>query len=172
MSRPSSASVSALSFRGSPLCDLTLTRKVALPFSILSRSLSMISARMSALGAFASVALLPSPTHLLTSVSTDSLSPRYSRSSSARVALSASSSAPPSGLPELHPSTALPTLAHRSTTLRVPLPYQCSPCSSFCAAVARGVLHPHAGPRRRDAALARPGACAQLSLALAHSSSL
>ena len=58
---------------------------------------------MSAFGALSRVALLLSPTHLLTSVSTDSSSPRYSKSPSARVAQSASSSASPPVCPNSIP---------------------------------------------------------------------
>ena len=107
---PFSAKVSALSFRGSPRCDLTLTKNVALPASILIRSSSKISRKMSASGASASVARPPCPTHFLTAFSTDSLSHRMSTSSLSSACLSASTTPPSSGRFELVPSSSLPTL--------------------------------------------------------------
>ena len=57
---PYSALSSALSFRGSPRCGFTLTRKVAAPASTLRLSASMISFSMSAFTLSASVARWPS----------------------------------------------------------------------------------------------------------------
>jgi hypothetical protein len=73
--------VSALSFNGSPRCDLTLTKNVARPASILVRSNSTISRRISASGALASVARPPCPIYFLIAFSTDSLSHKMSTSS-------------------------------------------------------------------------------------------
>jgi hypothetical protein len=106
--RPSSAKVSARSLIGSPRCDFTLTRKVALPARTRLVSKQMISFRMSASDAVASVALPPCPTHLMVH-KTASLSHR-SRTSSLRAAdCNASTMPPSSGLFELVPSSSLPT---------------------------------------------------------------
>jgi len=72
--RPSSARVSARSLMGSPRCDFTLIRKIALPARTRCISRQTISWRMSASGAVASVALRPCPTHFLIAHKTAALS--------------------------------------------------------------------------------------------------
>jgi hypothetical protein len=74
ISRPSSASVSARSFVGSPRCDFTLIRKVALPACTRCVSRQTISRRISASGAVANVAFPPCPTHFLIAHKTASFS--------------------------------------------------------------------------------------------------
>ena len=91
--RPSSAMSSACSLIGSPLCDFTLIRNVALPAVIRILNEHTTSRMMSAFGAVASVALPPSPIHLFTSVRTDSLSQRYRMSSVPSTCRRAASSA-------------------------------------------------------------------------------
>ena len=81
ISRPSSARVSARSLMGSPRCDFTLIRKVALPARTRCVSRQTISRRMSASGAVASVAFPPCPTHFLIAHKTAALS-HSSRTSS------------------------------------------------------------------------------------------
>ena len=109
---PYSALSSALSFRGSPRCAFTLTRKVAAPASTLRLSASMISFSMSAFTLSASVARWPSPIHFRSSVISiwQSSSANRSRCGSA---LSISwRRAASSALRELVPSSSLPTLDH------------------------------------------------------------
>jgi hypothetical protein len=62
-SRPSSAKVSARSLMGSPRCDFTLIRKIALPALTRCVCRQFFSCRMSASGAVASFALPSCPTH-------------------------------------------------------------------------------------------------------------
>ena len=81
ISSPSSARVSARSLMGSPRCDFTLIRKVALSARTRCVSRQTISCRMSATGAVASVALPPCPTHFLIAHKTVALS-HSSRTSS------------------------------------------------------------------------------------------
>ena len=59
--RPSSARVSARSLIGSPRCDFTFIRKVALPARTRCVSRQIISQRISASGAVANVAFPPCP---------------------------------------------------------------------------------------------------------------
>jgi hypothetical protein len=65
ISRPSCARVSARSLMGSPRCDFTLIRKVALPARPRCVSRQSISRGMSASGAVAGFAFPPCPTHFL-----------------------------------------------------------------------------------------------------------
>jgi hypothetical protein len=65
ISHPSSAKVSARSLIGSPRCDFTYIRKVALPARTRCVSRQIISRRISASGAVANVAFPPCPTHFL-----------------------------------------------------------------------------------------------------------
>ena len=60
-----SARMSASSFAGSPQYAFTLTRKVAVPASILARNNWIATRKISASGAPANVAFPPSPTHLI-----------------------------------------------------------------------------------------------------------
>jgi hypothetical protein len=90
--------VSARSLIGSPRCDFTFTRKVALPARTRCVSRQTISRRMSASGAVANVAFPPCPTHFLMTCKTASLS-HNRRASSLRAAdCSASTTPPNSGL--------------------------------------------------------------------------
>ena len=113
ISRPSSARVSARSLMGSPRCDFTLIRKVALPARTRCVSRQTISCRMSASGAVASVAFPPCPTPFLIAHKTAALSHSsrtVTRTSSLRAADCNANTIPPnSGLFELVPSTSLPT---------------------------------------------------------------
>jgi hypothetical protein len=112
ISRPSSARMSARSLMGSPRCDFTLIRKVALPARTRCVSRQTTSWRMSASGAVASVAFPPCPTHFLIAHKTAALS-HSSRASSLRAADCNANTIPPnSGLFELVPSSSLPTRAH------------------------------------------------------------
>jgi hypothetical protein len=85
ISRPSSARVSARSLIGSPRCDFTFIRKVALPARTRCVSRQTISRRISASGAVANVAFPPCPTHFLITHETASLS-HNRRTSSLRAA--------------------------------------------------------------------------------------
>ncbi len=76
-----SARVSARSLIGSPRCDFTFIRKVALPASTRCISRQIISRKMSASGAVANVALTPCPTHFLMTHKTASLSQSSTASS-------------------------------------------------------------------------------------------
>ena len=107
--QPRSASSSAPSFNGSPLCALIFTKKVAAPASILFRSLSMTALKMSASFTVAMHTLLPSPIHFSISVRAVRQSTRSNRSFSTSTASRAASKAASSGLSELAPSSALPT---------------------------------------------------------------
>ena len=110
--RPSSARVSARSLIGSPRCDFTFIRKVALPARTRCVSRQIISRRISASGAVANVAFPPCPTHFLMTRKTASLS-HSRRASSLRAAdCSANTTPPNSGLFELVPSSSLPTRTH------------------------------------------------------------
>ncbi len=114
ISRPFSARVSALSLIGSPRCDFTFIRKVALPARTRCVSRHTISCRMSASGAVANVALPPCHTHFFMTHKTASLS-HNRRASSLRAANCNASPIPPnSGLFELIPSSSLSTRAHLS----------------------------------------------------------
>jgi hypothetical protein len=73
-SRASSARVSARSLMGSPRCDYTFIREVALPARTRCIRRRTISRRMSSSGAVASVAFPPCPTHFLMFYNTVSLS--------------------------------------------------------------------------------------------------
>jgi len=108
----SSARMSApsLAFAGSPRCAFTLTKKVAVPVAILSRSISMAAAKISASGAPANVAFPPSLIHLLTAFNNDWLSHKYSNGSSISVSRSARKNAANSGRFELEPSSSRPAL--------------------------------------------------------------
>ena len=66
--------VSARSLVGSPRCDFTLIRKVALPARTRCVSRQTISRKISASGAVAGVAFPPCPTHFLVAHKTASLS--------------------------------------------------------------------------------------------------
>ena len=83
--RPSSARVSARSLIGSPRCDFTFIRKVALPARTRCVSRQIISRRISASGAVANVAFPPCPTHFLMTRKTATLS-HSRRASSLRAA--------------------------------------------------------------------------------------
>ena len=74
ISRASSARVSARSLMGSPRCDYTLIREVALPARTRCVRRQTISCRMSASGAVAIVGFPPCPTHFLMTHNTASLS--------------------------------------------------------------------------------------------------
>ena len=120
ISSPSSVRVSARSLMGSPRCDFTLIRKVALPARTRCVSRQTISWRMSASGAvakyLASVAFPPCPTHFLIAHQTAVLS-HSNRTSSLRAADCNANTIPPnSGLFELVPSSSLPTRAHLSAS--------------------------------------------------------
>ena len=103
--RPSSARVLARSLIGSPRCDFTFIRKVALPARTRCVSRQIISLRISASGAMANVAFLPCPTHFLMTRKNASLS----HSSHRAADCSANTTPPNSGLFELVPSSSLPT---------------------------------------------------------------
>jgi hypothetical protein len=116
ISRPSSARVSARSMIGSPRCDFTLSRKVALPARTRCVSRQTISRRTSASGAVASVAFPPYPTNFLMAHKTAALS-HSSRTSALRAAdFNAHTTTPNSSLFELVPSSFLPTRAHLSAS--------------------------------------------------------
>ena len=85
ISRHSSARVSARSLIGSPRCDFTFIRKVALPARTRCVSRQTISRKISASGAVAGVAFPPCPTHFLVAHKTASLS-HNRRTSSLRAA--------------------------------------------------------------------------------------
>jgi hypothetical protein len=111
--------VSARSLIGSPRCDFTFIRKVALPARtrLNQRCVSRqtISRRISASGAVANVAFPPCPTHFLITCNTASLSHKRRASSLRAVDCSASTTPPSSGLLELVPSSSLSTRAHLSS---------------------------------------------------------
>ena len=110
--RPSSARVSARSLIGSPRCDFTFIRKVALPARTRCVSRQIISRRISASGVVANVTFPPCPTHFLMTRKTASLS-HSRRASSLRTAdCSANTTPPNSGLFELVRASSLPTHAH------------------------------------------------------------
>jgi hypothetical protein len=92
--RPSSARVSARSLIGSPRCDFTFIRKVALPARTRCVSRQIISPRISASGAVANVAFPPCPTHFLMMRKTASLSDSR-RASSLRAADCSANTTPP-----------------------------------------------------------------------------
>jgi hypothetical protein len=116
ISRPSSAIVAARSLMGSPRCDFTLSRKVALPARTRCVSRRTISRRMSVSGAVASVALPPCPTRFLIAHKTAALS-HSSRTSSLRAAdCNANTTPPNSGLFELVPFSSRPTRARLSAS--------------------------------------------------------
>jgi hypothetical protein len=97
ISRPFSARVSACSLIGSPRCDFTFIRKVALPDRTRCVSRHTISRRRSASVAVANVAFPPCPTHFLITHKTASLS-HNRRASSLRTADCNSSTIPPATL--------------------------------------------------------------------------
>ena len=115
ISRPSSARVSARPLMGSPRCDFTLIRKVALPARTRCVSRQTMSWRMSASGAVASVDLPPCPTHFLIAHKTAALS-HSSKASSLRAADCNANTLPNSCLFELVPSSSLQTRAHLSAS--------------------------------------------------------
>ena len=116
ISRASSARVSARSLMGSPRCDYTLIREVALPARTRCVRRQTISCRMSASGAVAIVGFPPCPTHFLMTHKTASLS-HCSRTCELRASnCNANTTSPSSGLFELMPSPSLPTRANLSAS--------------------------------------------------------
>lgn len=85
----------------SPRCVFTLTRNVATPAFILSRSFSIASRKMSALGASTIVDIPPSLTYFFTAVSSAWLSHRYSMGFGSSLCRKATTKAANSGRFEL-----------------------------------------------------------------------
>jgi len=134
--RPSSARVSARSLIGSPRCDFTFIRKVALPARTRCVSRQIISRKISSSGAVANVAFHPCPTHFLMTHKTASLSQSRRSSSLSPTDCIDNTTAPNSGLFELTPSSSLPTRAHLPSSFSPNLQHLCphlSPqiCSTF-----------------------------------------
>jgi hypothetical protein len=109
---PSSPRVSTCSLIGSPRCDFTFIRKVALPVRTRCVSRQIISCRISASGDVANVVFPPCPAHFLMMRKTASLS-HSRRASSLRVGDRNANTTPPnSGLFELVSSSSLLTRTH------------------------------------------------------------
>jgi len=127
--RALSATVSASSFRGSPLCALILTMNVRAPRMTLARRHSIMVLIMSAFASPARVVRGPLPINLDTLVKVVSLSHRYSKSVPADVACSVAASAASPGRINLTPSSSRPTLTSRylSCCWRQTLPAPISP---------------------------------------------
>jgi hypothetical protein len=112
ISRPSSARVSARTLIGSPRCNFTFIRKVALPARTCCVSRQTISRRISASDAVANVVFPPCHTHFLIAHKTAALSHNRRTSSPRAADCNASTTPPNSGLFDLVPSSSLPTRAH------------------------------------------------------------
>lgn len=108
-SLPCSALESAASFRGEPLWDLILMRKVLAPTATRSCRICTISRTRSPSGVVVKFARVPSPTHLFMVLRRDSLSVRYNRSWVRCVFLRNSRRVACSTLFELSPSLPRPT---------------------------------------------------------------